>query len=435
MQVKTRLALFFAFIAFSGFVSMANSEPRFSGVSPLSDVSPLLIIADERTNPPPILFSEDAPKIEQQAAESLAKYLSQISGAEFGAKQAPIPLPERAVLVGDFNDDSRAGLSQEGFRIRTEGKQLHICGGSPRATLYAVFDLLEEQLGCRWWSHDEEFVPQSSTIKVVAQNTHIEPAFHIHDLFNREGQSATNHFVYKRRGTSGTKFTAVHNLCPMLKPHAEKHPEFLPTSKTGERKFNNIHMNYTAVGMSEIVADELSKQVERRKNNTQDFFYFAGMGDWYGGMDFSSASKRIYDEEKWIDPDGREKPGYCATMLRMVNRAAELLEEKHPGVIVGTQAYMSLEAPPAMTRPRDNVIVEIPRLRHDTVRSIEESETNESFRRNLDRWTELAPGRVYIWEYGTNFNNFLKTVSLSTLDFRQHQILSQGRCRGRANPR
>jgi hypothetical protein len=49
----------------------------------------------------------------------------------------------------------------------------------------------------------------------------------------------------------------------------------------------------------------------------------------------------------------------------MINKAAEILEAKYPGIQVGTLAYMSLEAPPAKTVPRDNVIVYVPRLRHD----------------------------------------------------------------------
>ena len=222
--------------------------------------------------------------------------MSEISGVEFVAGQAPDPLPARAVLVGEFDTTQptpSARLSREGFVIRTEGQRLVLRGGSPRATLYAVFCLLEEQLGCRWWSFNEESVPSSAAIKVAAQNTHIEPAFRIHDLFNREGQTTTNQFAFKRRGASGTKFTSVHNLCPMLKPYAEQHPAFLPMDKDGERKFNNVHMNYTAAGMSEIVAQELSKQVARHKNNMQDFFYFAGMGDWYGGMDLSAESQRL----------------------------------------------------------------------------------------------------------------------------------------------
>ena len=39
--------------------------------------------------------------------------------------------------------------------------------------------------------------------------------------------------------------------------------------------------------------------------------------------------------------------------------------------------------------------------------SIEESEVNKPFQRNLEQWLKIAPGRVYVWEYGANFNNFM----------------------------
>jgi hypothetical protein len=210
--------------------------------------------------------------------------------------------------------------------------------------------------------------------------------------------------------TAGQKddiFTGSHNLCGMLKPHAETNPTFLPTDAKGVRKFNNLHMNYTAPGMSAALAGELEKVVAQHGNRTDQIVYFAGMGDWYGGTDQTPESKAIYAEETWTDPDGRKRQGYTGTLLRMINETARILEEKHPGVIVGTFAYMTLEAPPAVTKPRDNVVIRVPRLRHCTVRSVHESPKNAGFLRNLERWCEIAPGRVYVWEYGANYSSFI----------------------------
>jgi len=367
-----------------------------------------VILESGQTPPAPILIRSDAAPREKQAAEALAHYLSQISGVEFSVIEAAQEIPERAILVGEVDTRPRDGVSDEGFVIRTEGQRLRICGGTPHATMLAVFSLLEEQLGCRWWSWNEEDVPAKETIEVAAQDTHIEPAFRRHNVYNREAQNRRNDFAYKLRTISLTNFTGGHNLCPLLRPYAEKDPDFLPMGKDGIRKFNNLHMNYTADGIDTALAETLKQQVVKRKGDVRNVIYFAGMGDWYGGMDMSPESKRIYDDETWTDPDSRKKPGYSATLLRMINRTAEILEEEHPGIQVGTFAYMSLEAPPSKTRPRDNVAIRIPRLRHDTVRSVLESEKNQSFRRNLDRWLQLAPGRVYIWEYGANFQNFLR---------------------------
>jgi len=400
-------ALWLTFVLVASIAGRSLAEPRFSGIERAADQEPILLVS-EGMHPLPVVVWRDADSLEKRAATELAKYLSEISGAEFSVVNPSESLPERAILIGDIGIERPKGLSREGFLIRTEGQRLRVCGGTPHATLFGVYALLEEHLGCRWWSWNEEDVPRSATITIAAQDTHIEPAFQQHDCFNREAQNRSNYFAWKRRTISKTNFTGGHNLCPMLKPMTQDRPDFLPMDRNGKRAFNNIHMNYTAEGMDQVVADKLKREINKRNGVLDGNIYFAGMGDWYGGMDYSPESKQIYDEETWVDPDGRKKQGYSATLLRMINRTAERLEEDFPGVQIGTFAYMSLEAPPAKTRPRDNVAIRLPRLRHDTVRSVLESPKNESFRRNLDRWCELAPGRVYIWEYGSNFSNFLK---------------------------
>ena len=396
-----------ASLVIASVTDIAAADARFSGVDLLAGRPAVRLVAGGE-NPLPVIVRRDADALEKRAASELARYLSQISGAEFHISNTISPLPDNAIVIGDAGVTRPEKLSREGFIIQTDGQRLRICGGTPHATLFGVFALLEEQLGCRWWSWNEEDVPSASTLSIPAQNTHIEPAFQRHDCFNKEAQNRANSFAWKRRTISLTNFTGGHNLCPLLKPFADERPDFLPMDKTGKRSFNNIHMNYTASGMDDVLTRLLKSEIEKRKGNLEGVIYFAGMGDWYGGMDYSPESKRIYEEEMWTDPDGRETPGYSATVLRLINRTAEALEKDIPGVQIGTFAYMSLETPPAKTRPRHNVSIRLPRLRHDTVRSIIESPKNASFRRNLDRWCELAPERVYIWEYGSNFTNFLR---------------------------
>ncbi len=385
-----------------------QDRPRFSGITPIAN-APAVSLVTEDISAAPVLSRADAPSQEKLAARQLAAYLTQISDTEFKTTTLAAVLPQRAIIVGPMGTQRPPQLSPEGFSIKTEGQRLQIVGGTPHATLMGVFAFLEEQLGCRWWAWDAEFVPRNtkSQLLVIAQHTHIEPAFRRHNVYNREAQNSANQFAHKLRTVSLTNFTGGHNICPLLKPHAEKHPEFFPMDKNGERKFNNLHMNYAAKGIDVTLADVLKQQLANRKGQLGNTIFFAGMGDWYGGMDLSPESKQVYEAEQWTDPDGRKKPGYSATLLRMINSTAAMLEQEFPGIQVGTFAYMSLESPPAKTKPRDNVAIRLPRLRHDTVRSILESDKNQSFRRNLDRWAELAPGRLYIWEYGTNFNNFL----------------------------
>ena len=345
---------------------------------------------------------------ERAAATELAKYLERLSGTAFAVKPSPSPAPDAGIFIGASNDAPATTLPPDAFKIEAAGKTVRLTGGSPQATQSAVFAWLEEQLGCRWWTHSEEDLPAvRATLSVPEMNRVIQPPFEIHNVWNREAQSPLNQFAAKARTTSATHFTGGHTLYPLLKEYGSTHPEIYPLNKDGQRKPNDLHFCYIAPGIAEALAEALAKQVEAKKGELQNTIYFAGMGDWYGGMCECEKCKAIYEEETWTDPDGKKKSGVSATLLRMINRTAELLDKRHPGIRVGTMAYMSLEAPPAKTVPRENVVIRVPRLRHCTVHPARTCESNASFARNVERWCQLAPGRVYIWEYATSFTHFL----------------------------
>ncbi len=351
--------------------------------------------------------AQPAPQ-ERAAATELGKYLEKLSGRKFAVQPVPAAIPDAGIFVGPLDGTADPDLAADDFRIEAKDQTLRLLGGSPLATGWAVFALLEEQFGCRWWTFNEEDVPPARpTLSVPAMNQVSRPSMTIHNVWNREAQTPVNQFGAKARTTSATGFSGGHTMYPLLKDYGSTHPEIYPLNKEGERKPNNLHFCYTAPGIAEALADALAKVVEARKGNTRDVIYFAGMGDWYGGMCECEKCQAIYEEETWTDPDGRKKPGVTATLLRMINRSAELLDKRYPGIRVGTFAYMSLEAPPAKTIPRENVVIRVPRLRHCTVHPARSCEKNASFARNLERWCEIAPGRVYVWEYASSFTHFL----------------------------
>jgi hypothetical protein len=366
-------------------------------------------LVENGANPLPVFHPAKPHTLERTAARQLAGYLEKMSGVAFTVQPVPEPLPERGIFVGAIEPKWCEGLRDDDFRMTAEGQRLILVGGSPRGTMYAVFALLEEKLGCRWWARDAETVPTGrTTLALEPLDQTVRCDFTLHDLFNKEAQSGENAFVYKVRTKSTETIAGGHTLYPLLTPYAREHAEIYPMDKKGERKANNLHFCYLAPGIAEALAKALAVEVERRRGNVRDVIYFAGMGDWYGGMCQCPECKKVYEEETWTDPDGRKKPGYTATLLRMINRTADILDEPYPGIRVGTFAYMSLEAPPAATRPASNVVLRVPRLRHCTVHAVGECGKNASFLRNLERWTELAPGRVYVWDYSVNFgHNFM----------------------------
>jgi hypothetical protein len=368
-----------------------------------------MTLVDANTPPCPILVNAKDNPLEGRAATQLADYLEKISGKKFEVKAYAEPIPTRAIVIGEHGNAPLTQLGSDGFIIKTKGEQLFITGGGEQGTFYGVYDFLEKQLGCRFWSWNEEDVPQKAELKIGDLDIKEVPAFVMHDIMSKEAQARQNYFLYKSRALSTLQFTGGnHTMFKLLESTFKEHPEFLPMNDKGVRAFNNLHLNYLAPGIAQALADAIAKEVEKKNGNLQDWIYFAGQGDWYGGLDMSEESKKVYEWD-----------GVTGPLIQMMNKTGAILEKKYPGIKVGTFAYMSTDGPPYKTIPGPNVNIWLPRLRYGTTLSIEEAASDKNpdeksrnkmraFKSNVEKWAEIAPGRLFIWEYGANYANFIR---------------------------
>ncbi|MBN1507555.1 MAG: DUF4838 domain-containing protein, partial [Sedimentisphaerales bacterium] len=127
---------------------------------------------------------------EQFAASELQDHLRRISGAT-------IPIgPERtgvSILLGSRAAPAGVGLSDlgdEGFVIKTVGRDLVIAGGRLRGTMYGVYDLLEDVLRCRWYSSQVSKIPQLQTITIPDLDIRKKPAFGFRDIYYTDAWNA-----------------------------------------------------------------------------------------------------------------------------------------------------------------------------------------------------------------------------------------------------
>jgi len=398
-------ALFFL-LCLGGFLLSINPALAEEGVSLAAANQPVRMV----------FVGLDKPEVETMG-KAFGEVLEPMTGVapETGQVAEGEQIPPGSLVIRIVKDPKAI---DDAFQIRTVAGSVEITASASMGLRFGFYELMQ-RLGCRFWAWDEEVIPKLAEVRVPALDFSWTPAFRIHDLMNQEAMSRKNDFAHKLRAVSSLKFTGNHNIQPMLRKFADAHPgEVFPLVKTrdkatGEvkkevREFNNLHYCYTAPGISEALAEELEKEVVKRKGNVRDLIYFAGMGDWYGGFCECERCTKVYEEEAWKNPDGKTFRGLSATLLQMVNRAAEILEKKYPGIQVGTFAYMSLEAPPGKTVPRENVSVYVPRLRHSGSTTADDPKgENRTFWLNVQRWCEIAKGRVDVWEYGANYDNFL----------------------------
>ncbi|MHB9024771.1 MAG: DUF4838 domain-containing protein [Armatimonadota bacterium] len=119
---------------------------------------------------------------ERFAAEELQRYLAEISGVMLPvATDTNGPAIRLGALAAELLG-SLPVLSEDGYLLRTVSDDLCLCGGSPRATLYAVYHLLERYLGCGWPAPGDDVIPWQETVTLDEIDEIAEPAFTFRSL-------------------------------------------------------------------------------------------------------------------------------------------------------------------------------------------------------------------------------------------------------------
>jgi len=354
-----------------------------------------------------IVVTADATEPERHAANELAGFLRQITGATFEI-QAPPAAGQSRLLVGpgaaksaaaDFSTD---GLGSDGIVIRTVGDDLILAGGQPRGTLYAVYTFLEENIGCRWWSSKASSIPIKPTLEIGTLNIRYVPPLEYRETFwfdsfdgdwaVRNKSNGNSEQLDDKRGGKHRYEGFVHTFFPLIPPekYFEDHPEWF-SEIDGKR----IHERAQLCLTNEEMRAELVKNLkERLRNNPAATIASVSQNDWHGNC---KCSKCAAIEKEEGSPAG--------LMLRFVNAVAEDIEKEFPNVAISTLAYQYTRRPPKITKPRPNVIVRLCSIECSFSKPLAD-ERNKKFRDDIVGWSKIC-NRLYIWDYTTNFRHYI----------------------------
>jgi hypothetical protein len=355
-----------------------------------------------------IVLQPDASPAERFAATELQSHLARISGA-----QVPIAPTASAVtnvisigrtaaenLMAHFDWDT---LGEDGCLVSTVENGLVLAGTTPRSTLYAVYEFLEEVLGCRWLTAQTSHIPRLETIEVsdlyIAHKPpfrYREPFFSIAENGDWAARNRTNGAHAELDEAHGGKWVYagfVHTFYELVPPdiYFASHPEYY-SEIDGERTGNGAQLCLTNAELVDVVAANARVRLQAEP---QARIFSISQNDWYGNC--QCARCRALDEAEG-SPSG--------AIVRFVNAVAEKLEPEFPHVFFDTLAYTYSVAPPLHARPRHNVII---RLCHMSPccdgHPLEACEINRPFLHMLQRWGEIAP-EVFVWDYFTNFLHY-----------------------------
>ena len=387
-----------------------------------------LTLAREGSSQYRIVIPAAASETEKRAAAELQFFLKQISRAELPVVADDAPRTPHEIILGNnrhLSDLSPpvdiAALGEEGFVIRTAGTRLVIAGGPVRGTLYGVYGLLEDYLGCHWLSSTVSSIPRKDRVVVGAiDDTQVpvlgyredyysdamEPRFAERNKLNGNASIIQDGKMAQERHRGWGSWCHTFGLHVPAEKYFKEHPEYFALVDGKRRPDTQLCLTHPEV-FRLVVADlkeRMSKQPETR--------YWSVSQNDTGGHCQCPACQAI---------DTREGTP-MGSLLEFINRVAAAFPDK----TISTLSYQYSRRPPKTLRPAGNVLIMLCSIECDRRQPIATDTGSASFRADVEGWSEIS-NNVFIWDYVVQFSHLvspfptLRTLQPNMQFFVRHQ--------------
>ena len=366
-----------------------------------------------------IITASKCDSVTRYAAEELARWLGEMTGAAFTIASDLTPAQENDILVGANSRTKKYAertdaLPREGYFYCTDGSNL-IFGGKGRALLYGVYAFLEDELGIRFFSPDVTHVPRRSRIEIGKLDRSDAPVMEYREpalceLRNSEyavrrrvnGSFRRDHVEKYGGGVGYADGFFVHTFTKLLPPdqYFDTHPEYY-SEINGERVREKTQLCLSNPKVLELVTNQVLEELRKQPDA---ILFSVSQDDNYNGCTCEKC--RAVDQEEG---------SMAGSMIRFVNAVAEAIEPEFPDVVIDTLAYQYTRKPPKLTRPRHNVSVRLCSIECCFVHPLRDCRNDDPDAPNIDLsqpfaedligWGKIC-NRLYIWDYVTNFSHY-----------------------------
>lgn len=374
-----------------------------------------------------IVIAAEASPSTRYAAEELQHFLERMTGARLPLAVDTGPTHDHEILVGTSRRLDESGieidlrrLGKEGYMLRTVGRRLVIAGGDPRGTLYGVYGLLEDHLGCRWFTPDIDRVPRARRLSLPQLDELRLPAFEYRETYTWESYDGNWMARNRLNGAGGRgRLLERQGIRPPMPELDARHGGdirfgfgfFVHTIEKlvpAERYFS-AHPEYFALWEGKRDPDQVcctNEDVIRLCTES----ILRGMREQPKATVFSLSQN---DNKKFCRCDrcaalAKAEGTQMAQILHLVNRAAEAAEREFPDKIVETLAYQWTRKAPASMRPRRNVVIRLCDIECCFAHPLASgcNDRNTAFVDDLRAWAKVCD-RLWIWDYTTNYSHYL----------------------------
>jgi hypothetical protein len=409
-----------------------------------------LLLSDGGQTRYAIVRDPDAPNAVRFAAHDLAKTLKAVTGAEF-----PVVAPSHAAAYGRrtievgtarglrlAGDKRLAALGKDGSCSFSTNETVVLVGRDLFGVTGAVYDFLERQVGCRWFTPwGDERLPKRGHLELKPFSRDVTPSFGARYLMDfsqlarycrngelfafRNGLNVTGIAVYGNIDMP-KECTALlsetypigqysHTIFNYIPPHAnnryklpgipeegyfKSHPEWFSLQKSGKisKRVDNRHLCFSNRDLRTTLISNFIAHVEKTGARA-----FSGEGGLYS-ISVNDLPGRLCDcddcralEEKYATAG--------APLFLCLKEAAEELYRRYPDAKVGTLAYRrgQTQTPPNDAFPRfpPNVMITFAPIDDDFSKNLNHP-FNAVTVRDLRRWSGLVK-EVWSWYYPISY--------------------------------
>ena len=376
---------------------------------------------------------------EQTAADELVSYVQKISSVRLPVVTEGSAEVTAGIYIGNTQFASQNKVTypeaqfNEGWAIKAVKGNLVLCGGDGRGVLYAVYHLLEDEFGVRWWTYWEEYVPETPVLALAGNYKKSgKPAMAFRDIHGgKTSVNETNLFCVRNRLNGDTANAPaeyggeeafglpahVHTFNRYFDINDyNAHPEWFAYVNGG--RISNGQLCLT----NEALIEEMSARVIRSVEQS------------YANADAQGINRPRYFDVSANDQEdhctcaeclaARQEKGLSGVMLSFVNAVAANVGEVYPEVFIETLAYQSyIEMPLDDTKPADNVVIRLCLSDRDVLHSLNH-ENNQSTVQQIKDWVSITKeGQLYVWDYCVFYMN--PGVSPTVMNYSENFKLMQ----------
>lgn len=304
-----------------------------------------------------IIVPEDSPIELARAARELQVYVQKTSGAELAIRSERKAGNERVEIIlavepprpASGKDPARTISHPDGYAIQSHERTITITGGSPRGTLYGVYDFIERALGVRWFMPTplgEDILP-AKTIAVPELSIVKNPAFSSVSGFTWAGSPGAEDWELRMRARVGLPVTFGHNWDNIYRFSNERlarNPEMFALVRGKRGQSTQLCSSNPDVVR---VTVEAARRYFKAHPEAPLFSISPNDGNGWCECDRCRSVDALY---------GVTDGSLADRFVHYANEVLTELEKTNPGKQVGIYAYAEHTAPPRRAKPKPDYV-------------------------------------------------------------------------------